>query len=584
MRARLTGRFAVVAGIAVCLSAAFLAWFEYVAILEWRRSSTLLAEQRAIEAVDRFVLSLTRDMQGAQRNVLMSADRQELARDLPYSAFSLAASAFARFPYVESFFAWHRANDSTLPVFFNRRDRLPPWVTRDDDPNRFPVVLGSDATVARLLLKHIEIDANEGRSFSVFEEHVGDIPYQVVARLAYEDVLNQRLEHVFGFTVNLRWARQFYFVDLMNQFARIEGRTGDVTLGVIDDQGGLVAGTQPGMPGLPQTRRTFPLMFFDPLLVITQFPTDTTRKVWTIEGAPSGDARQTAALGGANRLLTFSGIAAAVLIAGLVLTVRAVRASAELAEVRSDFVSSVSHELKAPLAIIRAAGDSLAAGRVQQEAGRRDYARIIVQEAKRLTRLVDNLLALSRVTDLTTTYAFEPSAVDVLVEAALQRLQLPLKSAGFSVTVDVPSDLPAILADHHAFLLMLENLLDNAIQYSGDDRRVEISGRRSGSTVLLVIHDHGRGIPPDEIGKVTRKFYRGRNAVSGGTGLGLAIATRIAIGHGGALRIESLLGRGTTVTVTLPAMAPGQDQPDSPDALTSASDPVSNSDTTSYEA
>ena len=513
----------------------------------------LLAEQRAQEAADRFVLAAARDMEGAQRSVLMTADAQEFARDLPYSSISLAASAFARFPYLESFFAWHGGAKPTLPVFFNRRDRLPLWMPAGIGPNRFPVIVGSDELIAGRLLRQIQLDSKEGRRFSVFETDLGGAPYQVVARLVYQDVLHQHLEQVMGFTVNLQWVRQHYFGDLIKQLGRIEAADGEVTLAVNDDQGRLVAGTWVPRPSSRVSRHTFSLMFFDPLLVIGYVPVELTRTFWTVEATTSSDSQLAAALDGANRLLALTAVACATLVFGLVLAVRATRASVELAALRSDFVSSVSHELKAPLATIRAAGDSLVAGRVLEETGRRDYARLMVQEAKRLTRLVDNLLAFSRLADVTTAYSFEPFAVDILVGATLQRLHVQLVNGGFSVAVDVSPELPPILADRDAMLLMLENLLDNAIRYSGDDRRLEIRGRAGDATVMLDVRDYGRGIPEEEIKHVTRRFYRARNADSSGTGLGLAIARRIAIDHGGMLKIQSVLGTGTTITVVLPA-------------------------------
>jgi signal transduction histidine kinase len=355
---------------------------------------------------------------------------------------------------------------------------------------------------------------------------------------------------VFGFTVNLEWVRRYYFRELLKQL-RVEA-DGDVAVAVTDERGALVAGLPVRAKGAPLSRRAFAVMFFDPLLVIGSVPSELTRTSWAIETTTADDSQLAAALGGANRLLILSAFASGTLIVGLVLAVRAARAGVELAALRSDFVSSVSHELKTPLATIRAAGDVLAAGSVQDEDERRNYARLMVQEAKRLNRLVDNLLAVSRVADVATVYSFEPFAIDVLVETVLQRLHVQLTSAGFAVTVDVSPDLPPILADRDAILLLLENLLDNAIRYSGDVRRLDIIGRVAEGKVLLDLRDRGRGIPDGEIEQVTNRFYRARNAGSTGTGLGLAIAKRIATDHGGTLRIHSILGVETTITLVLP--------------------------------
>src|ERR1043166_7387309 len=246
-------------------------------------------------------------------------------------------------------------------------------------------------------------------------------------------------------------------------------------------------------------------MFFDPLLVIGHVPSDITRDSWTVDAAPANDSRLADALRGANRLLVFSAFACVTLVFGVVLAARAARTGVELATLRSDFVSSVSHELKAPLSTIRAAGDLLASGRVADDERRKEYASVVVQEAKRLTRLVENLLAFSRVADIANVYSFEPFALDALVEAALGRLRVQFTNADFAIVVDVPSELPPVSADRDAMLLTLENLLDNAIRYAGERRRLEIIGRVVEQRVVLELRDFGRGIPERDVTHVTKR-------------------------------------------------------------------------------
>jgi signal transduction histidine kinase len=99
---------------------------------------------------------------------------------------------------------------------------------------------------------------------------------------------------------------------------------------------------------------------------------------------------------------------------------------------------------------------------------------------------------------------------------------------------------------------MLNNLVDNAIRYSKDTRHLTIAARQRGANVILEVRDKGIGIPESEIGRVTRKFFRGRTSIAGGSGLGLAIVDRIVADHSGSLEIQSGVGTGTTVRVTLP--------------------------------
>ena len=304
-------------------------------------------------------------------------------------------------------------------------------------------------------------------------------------------------------------------------------------------------------------------MFFNPLLGSVDVQADLPRASWSVLVDPASDPTLAASSRGATRTVIVAASSAAMLVLGLVLTARAARASARLAEMRSDFVSTVTHDLKTPIATVRAIGDTIVRGRVSDPAALRDYAQILVQESKRLARLVENLLAYARITDITEVYAFEPVALHALVDDVLQGFRGPLAEAGFDVHVDVPRDLPPVRADRTAIRLALDNVVDNAIRYSGAARWLGISACvDAGGLVALRAADRGVGIPEDEIGQVTRKFFRGRRPQSSGTGLGLAIAHRIAADHGGRLAIASRVGEGTTVEIAIPAAERGDEEAD----------------------
>jgi signal transduction histidine kinase len=550
-RPRIRGAGWMAAG--VCVSVGILTWFGYRAIREWQRSSTLLVERHADEAADLLVMALTRDMRAVQKSVLTSPESGVFTLDPPYDLINVAASAFARYPYPEAFFAAQDLSTPSSLVFFTRSDRPPAWVESETARNRFPVTVHSDAAIASALAARLASDASHGRRFSTFQMQLGGVAYQVIARLMFQDPFRERVDGVFGFIVNMPWVRGHYFPELTNQVARMGGAASGLALSIVDARGAAVAATESvAVPG-PMSRRTFPVVFFDPLLVAPEPATDMPTEQWTVRVSAAADPTLAAAIQGADRTLIIAALAAASLAIGFVLSARAVRASANLAELRSDFVATVTHELKTPIAAIRAMGDTLVSGRVSNSDTQREYAQMVVQESKRLTRLVDNLLALSRITDVADAYSFEPVAIDAVVEEALQEFRHQLAAGGFDIEIDVAPDVPLVRGDRTALSLMLDNLVDNAIRYSVERRSLRIAATAdSTGMVALTVADAGRGISDDEIDLVTKKFVRGRHATSGGSGLGLAIVKRIARDHGGDLAIRSQLNAGTTVTVRIP--------------------------------
>ena len=533
----------------VCISVTMLTWFGYRAIREWQRSSVELVQRRANETANLLVTALSHDMYAVQKSVLSAVDRDAFSLQPPHDLSNIVASAFARYPYPESFFAFGSLNGQV--EFFLRSDRPAPWAAQRGIPNRFPVNMQHDAAVGRAMIEHIASDVALGRRFSIFELKTGGTDYQVVARLVYHDEERQELDGVFGFMVNMPWVRNHYFPELTNQIAQIGGATG-LALAVVDDGGTRVASTPTAFSGGPVVRRSFPVMFSDPLLMAVDQPAGFAWRRWTVEVGGADDPTLAAAIRGADRTLLLAALAAATLAFGLVFTARAVSASARLTELRSEFVATVTHELKTPIATIRAVGDTLVSGRIATPTAQREYAQLVVQEAKRLTRLVDNLLALSRITDVTELYMFEPLAVDGLVDATLQSFGHQLAEAGFETHVEIPADLPPVRGDRTAMGLLLDNLVDNAIRYSSGTRFLRVGAHRENGRVVLEVGDKGRGIPEDEVELVTRKFFRGRHLNTDGSGLGLAIVKRIVDDHDGELTIFSKINVGTTISVALP--------------------------------
>ncbi len=244
----------------------------------------------------------------------------------------------------------------------------------------------------------------------------------------------------------------------------------------------------------------------------------------------------------------------AVIVAGIVVTWRLMRRETEMAQLKSDFVANVSHDLKTPLSVIRMFGETLDMGRVTDETTRREYYRVITRESERLSRLIDNVLDFSRIESGRRTYAMLPTAVEPLVRETLEAFEYSLAQQAFKVETRIAPDLPEVPMDADAVGQALGNLIDNAIKYSGDRRSLSVVAALVDGQLAILVADEGIGIPFEEQGRIFEKFYRvGRSETQGrrGSGVGLALVSHVAEAHGGRVSVESRPGEGSRFTLWL---------------------------------
>ncbi|MDO8502474.1 MAG: HAMP domain-containing sensor histidine kinase [Gemmatimonadaceae bacterium] len=237
-----------------------------------------------------------------------------------------------------------------------------------------------------------------------------------------------------------------------------------------------------------------------------------------------------------------------------------VRRELRLANLRSQFVASVSHELKTPLTAIRMFAETLSLDHFQDPATRREYLDTIVNETERLTRLLDNVLDLSKIERGQKQYRLEPTTLADVVERCARMLQYPLAQHGFRLHVETADALPRVAADEDAVEQAVLNLLTNAMKYSGESRDIDLRLRRVNGEAIIDVQDRGVGIPATHKARVIEKFYRvpsAENAGIPGAGLGLTLVEHIVTAHGGRLEIESEVGRGSTFSIHLP-LEPGR--------------------------
>jgi two-component system phosphate regulon sensor histidine kinase PhoR len=251
----------------------------------------------------------------------------------------------------------------------------------------------------------------------------------------------------------------------------------------------------------------------------------------------------------------FIGGAVTVILAGIVFLAFAIRRERRANELKSEFISNVSHELKTPLSIISMFGEMLANGRTKGPEQSHEYAEIIWRESVRLGRLIDNVLDFAKIERGMGVYEFADTDVGEVVERAVDLVGRRLTTAEMSIDIEIEPDLPQIKLDANAFTLAVMNLIDNAIKYAAEGKKVVVKLTRQGDRIVLVVRDFGPGIDAEEQEQIFERFYRAR-AVRlkpiRGSGIGLALVRHIARAHHGDVSVTSTPGHGSTFQLWLP--------------------------------
>ncbi len=297
--------------------------------------------------------------------------------------------------------------------------------------------------------------------------------------------------------------------------------------------------------------------------------------------------------------------AAAAALAGFLAAYRAFVRQLRLSAMKSNFVSSVSHELRAPIASVRLMAESLARGKVPEPSRQHEYFRFIVQECRRLSSLIENVLDFSRIEQGRKEYDMEPTDLAALSRQTVKLMEPCAAERHIGLTLDLDrfeaaTPQPQISVDGKAIQQALVNLIDNAIKHSPKGQTVSIGmawrnapgtaadyPRSAGETLApydgggarvrpdgafepvspvlaLWVEDHGEGIPPADHERIFERFYRRGSELrreTSGVGIGLSIVKHIVEAHGGRVRVRSGIGQGSRFTIELP-VAGGGDKPE----------------------
>ena len=243
--------------------------------------------------------------------------------------------------------------------------------------------------------------------------------------------------------------------------------------------------------------------------------------------------------------------------AGFVITFQDLTQVRRLQVMRRDFISNLSHELRSPLAGLRALIETLQDGAVNDPPAAERFLGRAESEVNTMTQMVEELTELSQIESGQVRLRLAPVAVAALVEGPVERLRPQLETAGLTLSVDLPPDLPLVQADEARVRQVVANLLHNAIKFTPPGGQITITAEAGPGDVVVEVRDTGIGVSRADLPRIFERFYksdRARTRGRGGTGLGLAIARHIVEAHGGRIRVKSKEGKGSSFFFSLPRL------------------------------
>jgi two-component system phosphate regulon sensor histidine kinase PhoR len=247
---------------------------------------------------------------------------------------------------------------------------------------------------------------------------------------------------------------------------------------------------------------------------------------------------------------------------GAVLVLHDISELRRLERVRRDFVANVSHEFKTPLTAIQGLAETLLAGAMDDAQNRERFLEIILEHSRRLARLTDDLLRLSQMDADRLELEIDELTVGQIVDSCLATAQHRALESSHHLSVSVPAQMPNVAGDRRRLAEVLQNLLDNARQYTLPGGEIVLSAEAHESEVVFTVSDTGIGIPQAEQARIFERFYRvdaARSREAGGTGLGLAIAKHLIEAQGGRIWVESEIGKGSRFHFSVPIFDPSRE-------------------------
>jgi signal transduction histidine kinase len=547
-------RLAAGLAVVVAIPMAVLFYFQFKSLNDIEATSAVVLRQFSSETADSITRSIEDYLKRPHISVLLRITQARTEPlDLPFIE-PVLNDALNESPFVESFFVWtERGPRSNQWLVFDRSSTQDP---SDSIEHHFR----EDRPLGQKLLGRLRELVETRRAIVAFTETINGRPHYVQAQLRFEGPARERMTSVVAFAVDAEKLRsQFVPMVLRDWLASIQQPSGfpHLETEVLDENGEHIFAShrEHSEHFAPVDERIFAIIFFDKDLLEFAAPYEEHREIWGIRTSYGPQQIPEIVSAATRPQLALMIVLALAMGLGVFLVAGAAAREVRVAELKSNFVASVSHDLKTPLALIQLFAETLELGRVRTPERAQEYYRIINGESKKLTRLIENILDFSRMEAGLRPYRMEPADLSQSVKKVLARMETQFEQGHFSVTTRVDADLPRVLADEGAAEQAIENLLANAMKYSGEAKAIEVVATRANGHIVISVTDHGIGISRREQGRIFRKFYRVTQELGGGpqgTGLGLAIVDHTMRGHGGFVRVESEPERGSTFSLHFP--------------------------------
>lgn len=546
-------RLAMGLAIVVAIPVAVLFYFQSRALNDLEQTSAVVLRQLSSDTVDGLAKQIESALKRPHISVLLGIPGARVEPlDLEFID-PVFTQGLAESPFIDEFFIW----TADTPGSPTGR-----WLVFDE------ASLGASGASAQrfreapdgggTLLAELQGMAGMKRAIVAFTKELHGRKHYIQAQLRWSSQTREQLTSFVAFAVDAERLRREYFPALVaSHLHALQQPAGFPPLRVtlVDDNGNLVVPAEGGAVASVVDERTFPLVFFDKELLEFAAPYEAHRETWRLRTSYGGATIQDIVSASTRPQFALMLLLAGVMGVGVFLVAGAAAREVRLAELKSNFVASVSHDLKTPLALIQLFAETLELGRVRSTDRAQEYYRIINGEAKKLTRLIENLLDFSRMEAGLRPYTLEPADIGALVQHVLGVMERQFTQGQFEVSATVEPGLPTIRADAVAVERAVENLLANAMKYSGEARRIDVTVTPAHGEVVVRVRDYGIGIARRDQRKIFRKFYRVHHELGGGpqgTGLGLAIVDHTMRGHGGYVGVEIEPGRGATFTLHFP--------------------------------